>query len=487
METTQRNISVQVQFWALLGPFVALITMMVIFVKASPQAFYLSFATITGVLVSWKWKERGFLLSCLAILVLYGYQYSDISPGERLWHLGISFAIAIGFGITVLTYQEVDSLLIDTDEIETLDALKLALQKEQEMVQRVQQEVLAKQIQIESYHSLVDTARQEVTKISTQHQKLLKDFLDKQLQWSQLQEQVCILSEQKAFSSELEETVAKREEEIVFLKAQLQDLEHELARVSAEMSNQIHMEKLEDQQIVHELQEQIQQIEAHLMAKEQELTHKQIQIEQLEKAKEQLDTNFSLIEKEFQELKLFETLSKQLKEEIINQEQAFKSALKEKEMLLQETAVELEQKEETLQKIEKSLQQKTISFQEKETEIVMLQKALEEKVSQPVMSFEEHTSGEMRRLEGMHRQLKLQFEEKSATLDAARKALFHTQEKLSGLERECEEKHVYDADETTKAWQKYTHQMIQETEQLEQEVSDLQALISTLVRQTSEV
>lgn len=460
MDTTQRNISLQVQFWAFLGPLISLVTMMVLFVKGSTQAHYLSFATVAGVLTSWKWKERGFLFSCVAILAFYIYQYGDMHPDERLWNLGMSFAMAIGFGITALTYQEVDDLVSAADEEENVDELKATLKL-------VQQEIAAKHEQIESYHQLVETARQEVSKVSQQHQKLLKDFLDKQLECSQLQEKLSnsvsqgdaaflqhqlhtaqerihLLSEQQALSSELGEALAKREEEIVSLKNQIQDLEHELARVLEEKSNQIHMEKLENQQIVHEMQMQVQQVEAHLMSKDQELAQRQIHIQGLEK--QESEYKVMLQEKESQLAAKLEQI--QL---LQMQEDELKNLLKEKEAIL-------------------------VS---KQAEIQSLQRELEEKAAIPV-TFEEYSTGEVRRLEGMLKQLKAQFEEKSATLDQARKELFYTQEKLSGLQREYEETRIYDVDENTQAMQSYIKSIIIESERLEEEVASLHEVINSL-------
>ena len=214
MDTAQKKVVVQVQFWGVLGPLLALITLSVIFVKAPPQASYLAMATIMGVLASWKWKIRGLLISCLIVLTLYLYQFSQITPNEHLWHIGIHVAIVLGFVITVFAYQEVENLL--TMSHSALESRLADLLKERESL-------------VTTYTDLIETAKQEAVKLNSQHEKLLNEFFQKQHALAIAEEslyaaqiQVKTFEEIKLQTQELQQTLGLRNHELADARIQLE-------------------------------------------------------------------------------------------------------------------------------------------------------------------------------------------------------------------------------------------------------------------------
>lgn len=89
---------------------------------------------------------------------------------------------------------------------------------------------------------------------------------------------------------------------------------------------------------------------------------------------------------------------------------------------------------------------------------------------------------ENRRLHGLYNQLKEQFADKSAVLDATRKELFLVQEQLDALKRESQEFQVYGDDETVKGLCRLLAAAAEEQRSLEQaygsEIESLHGLIS---------
>lgn len=93
----------------------------------------------------------------------------------------------------------------------------------------------------------------------------------------------------------------------------------------------------------------------------------------------------------------------------------------------------------------------------------------------------------IRRNEGMFKQLREQFEEKSSTLDAARHELFQTQEKLLALERKWNDKALLDLNEEHASIERhlahFEHEYKQLSNEYAQEVETLHDLIATLLQE----
>lgn len=248
MDLTLKKTASQIQFWGLFGPFVALVTLMVLLMNSTEHGIYLSVAILAGIIVCWRWQVRGFLVSCAGLAVLYFFRYDSISAEDHLWHIGMNLAIMLALAITALSYQEIAevfenshqetsdhlNLLIEQEHRwkETHDMLKLEHKKLSDSLQVVRAEatdkelqlnllvaeeqlwkeaqaslleeraelnrvldttkadVSAKEAQIRSYFELVDSARQEVVRVNLQHEKLLQELLQKQHAISVIQEQL---------------------------------------------------------------------------------------------------------------------------------------------------------------------------------------------------------------------------------------------------------------------------------------------------------
>jgi hypothetical protein len=89
-------------------------------------------------------------------------------------------------------------------------------------------------------------------------------------------------------------------------------------------------------------------------------------------------------------------------------------------------------------------------------------------------------NGLRRRAEGLYSQLKNQFEEKSLTLDETRRQLFYAEEKLLQLEKELKEREEFNPDPQVERLMGHINQMQHQIEQSEQEVTQLNEIISAL-------
>jgi hypothetical protein len=151
----------------------------------------------------------------------------------------------------------------------------------------------------------------------------------------------------------------------------------------------------------------------------------------------------------------------------------------------------LAQSERARSKIEQALE-------EKAAELQLMKQALpveqtppaepQEVISQVRLKLngEGESSGELRRMQGLYRQLKEQFEEKRLSLDEARKALFQATEQAEALKREMQEEEAFHR--IASAFEKDSIRLRQELEQelsfVQNENESLQELIAALFEES---
>lgn len=205
MDTAENKLAFQVQFWGLIGPLIALVALFVILIKTPSQSLYLSIATILGILTSLKWKLKGAFIGAFALLVCYIYQYSEITPDEHLWHIGMSVSILTACAITALSLYEMEDLLHPLIKSHLCQMEGISLSKE----------LGVKLKQIASYELLVEKVKSEIALKNEQHEELFQSFLQKEHELS--------LTEEKWAQAS-----AKIQREVTDLQKSLQIKEEEL-------------------------------------------------------------------------------------------------------------------------------------------------------------------------------------------------------------------------------------------------------------------
>lgn len=111
VEQIESKFDEQVRFWAVLGPFIMLMTLFVMVIRSAPEDLYLAVTALVGIPVCWKWKHTGLALA-FAFLG-FGLVFSLIQAPieERFWYFGISLAIGMAFIVTSLSLEEVTSII----------------------------------------------------------------------------------------------------------------------------------------------------------------------------------------------------------------------------------------------------------------------------------------------------------------------------------------------------------------------------------------
>lgn len=229
---------------------------------------------------------------------------------------------------------------------------------------------------------------------------------------------------------------------------------------------QTQQKSLQDE--IEELKEEAEQrrIEKHQHIKEIELIRSEIElltsqkthfVEEGKKARE-------VLEKEAHSQQAFQELEVRLNEAEVS-EVELKKQLTEVEAQLEEKTRQLQvllksQKEEVAQ-VEESLkisQQTIMKFQQAQTKVA--------------------DATEVKKLEGMYRQLRMQFEEKARILSQTRKELFHTQGKLLAWEQEEKLTSQTAFLDETGFYENELNLLVKEVDCLEEEVRILEEIIS---------
>lgn len=111
MESSKSNLNNAIRFWAILGPFLILLIFSVYLIKQSPSHLPLIVIALGGLIGCWLWRMKGLLLSLGLIAGMLWFNFSQVQVGERFWFLGLAMAAALSFVVTVLSYEEIESLL----------------------------------------------------------------------------------------------------------------------------------------------------------------------------------------------------------------------------------------------------------------------------------------------------------------------------------------------------------------------------------------
>jgi hypothetical protein len=113
----------QLLFWAQLGPMTLLLTLL----AATPLVgrFDLPIIAILGSLCCWRWRMRA-LGGVLCVLIGWvAWQLTSIPQEQRFWYLGVGIAIALGFMVLCLAFDEVKAAIgqLEGEARTRLDAL----------------------------------------------------------------------------------------------------------------------------------------------------------------------------------------------------------------------------------------------------------------------------------------------------------------------------------------------------------------------------
>lgn len=205
MDTARRTIDTQVQFWALLGPSLLLLSLSVLLFKVSPH-WYIPVSAVMGIPLCVKWHMKGMTAALSCLLLLTGVGYQNLELGDLYWHVGLALAMAFSFIILTLSWEEAQGLVrhLQLESESRLDNLALLDEKWRKAEEAwcgerreaeatsatLSQELEKVQEDRQTFYKLAQLARDELVHVRAQHDQLVQEVLYKKQQFAQLSERL---------------------------------------------------------------------------------------------------------------------------------------------------------------------------------------------------------------------------------------------------------------------------------------------------------
>lgn len=245
MDIVGRKVESQVQFWALLGPSLVLLSIAVLLFKVSVH-WYFPVSALVGIPLCVKWKMKGMVAALCCLFLLSGIGYQSLELDDRYWHVGLAITMAFSFIVLTLSLEEAQGLVnkLQLESQSRLDNFALldekwkvaeqewAFEKEKSRteVATLTQEVGRLQEDKQTFYKLAQLAKDELVQVRGQHDQLLQDLLYKKQQIAQLHERLeeteitiqgFVNSDAEKQNQALTELLASSEKEKELLKAKV--------------------------------------------------------------------------------------------------------------------------------------------------------------------------------------------------------------------------------------------------------------------------
>lgn len=483
MEDAAKKKNNQTIIWAILGPLLFSSLLVAILLHPASTPWGLPFAALMGVLACHVWGWRGMAMSTTLLLGVLAYYLSIHS--SSLWLILVSLCIASTFIVTLLCSEECqrswellakaveDSKQTIRNLNERANAIQSKLLNDQGefslSIERLKREIIAKDEKLHSGDRLVALARDELSAVYANQEKLIQELFQLRQESATLKVTVEELRENASESGQAKE------------KALLQS-------------------KYEAR--IKEVQLQCQAFEQKEHAARQQLDEMTVQLKQLKQEKVFVEQQYAATKaEEINLLHKLESLSQQHSNQLKSGYEEIQKAngrLSEMESRYQGLLQDSEKLKETadLLLVEKAalanqLQQEIADAVKQKEELVHEKESLAQQLEQNQKETIPGDDKELRRIEGLYQQLRKQFQEKAETLTATRRELFKTREKLMALQKDLEEAKIHEENETNDHLHSLLAAAEQELAAVEREhgveIAHLHEVIDSLITQVSVV
>lgn len=185
MNVNEKNLELQVQIWALIGPLISIATIITLYSHDTPQNLILGAAVLVGTLACWWWKTKGLIGALAAITLLGAYQFLNHNTDDSYWNIGITCAIALTFLVTALSYEEVEAIVVgmqseSSSRLKSLLKLDEKLEKAHIRLNEQKKSLTTtldhQQQTLRQQERLVELAREDINSTQERHEELLKQF-----------------------------------------------------------------------------------------------------------------------------------------------------------------------------------------------------------------------------------------------------------------------------------------------------------------------
>lgn len=263
-----KRVCFQINFWALIGPLICLITFFVLYIKNTVTPITFPLALLIGVPICWKWKLKGFAGAALFIFFALTYHYSDLPLEERFWHLGIGLSILLSLLIAALSFEEVEALieaikLESRSRLENLWKLDEKLQQAGDELKKKKERIREGNMKLASYQKLLDRSTEEIVELRDTNQKINCELQQALKDLEQLQHQLAVIQNPSSPGEDLYRLRMEAAE-----KARLfEEAKRELEETQSQLLN---MQKEFEEMKTYQLSDVEEALQRHLLGMEKE-------------------------------------------------------------------------------------------------------------------------------------------------------------------------------------------------------------------------
>lgn len=472
----------KIVFWGALPLVFLFLTIEVSFLSHSPFSSSLPFLAIAGGLSLLRWRLPALIGTHAALIALFFFSEGGLKD------YGILVAFALDFFILYFSFLEVESLFLGLSQFgkervkELNQSLALLSQTQQEKeeqgrtlqeeIQRLKEEAEQRRIEMSQEAKRISLIQSEIELLTAQKEVFVNEAKKAKAIFAQMEE----LKNYIAALTEVQERLI-HEKEVLRQQAEASERENLMLRQDAaewiqekSKGNELkaHLAELRaENATLLEFQKRSENLEAQLTKLQRENDALiEMEEEQRVRADEQkrvLEEQESALKAELSNLKVENAALVQAQEEQIARTYEEKRVLEQQQSVLKAELAELKGEKGVLTHAREELEAVLLSNQES---ILILQQ-------HPLVK-----THDLRALEGLHKQLRNQFEEKSQVLSLTRKELYETQGRLLVLQREGEERVYEPQGEGEAVLEKLVDQLVQEISALEEEVLVLEEIVS---------
>ena len=435
-----------------------------------------------------KYGKKGLIISEVALIAAFFFKHTGFTFHE----IALCLAIAVDFLITYLAVGEVRATL-STLVVESKNSMSQYLAKSQEFLESS-----------ESWAKLQQSLEEEIAKWKEEAEQRKIDWVALNEKMQLVESEIQLLIAQK--ESILEEAYSARKEakeQLSALKMQMADIERAREEVDKKLETVANIEELAQAQEL-DFQSRIAAVEEQLR-----IRVGSIEKEHEEKLARAIDLKHSQIVSLEGELAIYKVRLAELEAKGLEES---KRAIKESQERVADLEAELSSYKNRLTLLEEEgnehfkrrialleeklnenshlnselasyksrlaeLEERKLENQQLEAELASYKNRLAE------LGNHSEKTREYAQLEGLYKQLRSQFEEKSNALREARRELFQTETKLQALELERKMTILSDDHEEALRLQRELSAAATECEALEEEVIALEALVSHILSQ----
>ncbi len=439
------KIASRLNILSMIGPASVVLAIFALVIKESPFYIDLSVTALVGVLLCWRLKSVGlYVATALLASVLTCNFFLDGTP-LTLWEAGLGASLELTFLMTALASLELTEAFNQACKV----ASATALSEIEEWKGKIHEALSGKEAAVSESAQFQDKLLklQDALKVKTEQSEMFERLLEMARKE---------MTENMAAKETAERQYLEQKNLALSIEATQEDLNRFIALQAEEIT--------ETRVLISRLEKELTDAHAEVTAKNNLVQKQTLVVMDLEWKLEQAGEQTNPIADNDSSRKI-ESLEKQIAdsaEELANYKSMAGDSAGKVEALGQ-------QLEDLIDRL-KNLQTENDKLKD---ELEAALKPSEESVGD---------SKELSRVNGLYNQLRSQFAEKSQSLDETRKLLFHSQENFLALQKEIEEKFVYDQEQTLAAYEKQTIDLTAEIKRLESEVATLE----TLQRPTTE-